>query len=177
MKLRLITWLIFLGLFFVALIFILEIWGSVLNCCTSLLLNILQQHQTYRFELQGQHRSKWEFCPFPKDKSRMEVPGGVVAKQENSSGLIMVFNRKTSKSNNIHPKCQIAVMLFIMLQNSFKAPKHKKRAEAKSGNALLCVQHMHLKCAGNTIIKGPAQYQRDFRNEYQVNDKRQEWIP
>lgn len=57
-------------------------------------------------------------------------------------------------------------MLFIMLPNSFKAPKHKKRAEAKSGNALLCVQCMHIKCAGNTIIKGLAQYKRDSRNEY-----------
>lgn len=35
------------------------------------------------------------------------------------------FEHKHFKSNNIYPKCQIAVILFIMSPNSFKAPKSK----------------------------------------------------
>jgi len=67
------------------------------------------------------------------------------------------LQHKSFKSNNIHPKCQIAVMLFIMLQNSFKATK--RSAEAKSGNAgvVLRVWNRHNKIkyglAGNTLIK------------------------
>lgn len=59
-------------------------------------------------------------------------------------------------------------MLFIMWQNLFKASKYNKKAEAKSENAndLPRFQHMHLKSAGNTLIKGPVQYQRLSRNEH-----------
>lgn len=55
-------------------------------------------------------------------------------------------------------------MLFIMLQNSFKATKHKKRAEAKSGNA----RHRHQKCAGNTIFNSG---QHNTREVLEMNTK------
>lgn len=49
------------------------------------------------------------------------------------------------------------------------------RSKAGECQALLCVQYTQQKCAGNTINNGPEQYQRQLRNEYQVNDKRKEW--
>lgn len=73
------------------------------------------------------------------------------------------FQHKGLKSNNIHPKCQIAVMLFIISPNSFAA-------EAKVGECGLGLSSVFAACIQNVLgihsSKGPGQYQRESGNEY-----------
>lgn len=106
MKLRLITWLIF---FFMA--HVLWLYISTIKHQSG--------HTTptdlSRWATAGQSE---KFCPFPKDKNRIEGPAGFYQTRKQLTAHYG-FQHKCFKSNNIHLKCQITVMWFIMLQNSF----------------------------------------------------------
>lgn len=111
----------------------------MLDRCTSLLLNIKPTTPNLQIWAAGPPQvSIRNIALFEKIKAGWRARQGC-CKTRKQLTAYYGFQQNRVKSNNIHPKCQRAVMLFIMLQNSFKATKHEKWAEAKSKGKLgLC---------------------------------------
>lgn len=89
--------------------------GPMLDCCTSLLLNIKPATLKLQIWAAGPPQVKMRnFALFEKIKAGWRVRQGC-CKTRKQLPAYYGFQHKRLKSNNIYPKCQIAVMLFVML--------------------------------------------------------------